>query len=1021
MWRGHLFLLRTHSRPSFHNCRRSLTNVASVLQGVKPAVAIKSSTSYLKEGQEVEGFVVQHVSDIPEFHLKALLLNHQNTGAQYFHLARDDTNNVFSINLRTTPFDSSGVPHILEHTTLCGSKKYPCRDPFFKMLNRSLATFMNAMTAPDFTFYPFATQNQKDYYNLMSLYMDAVFNPLLKESDFHQEGWRLEHEILDDPKSSIIFKGVVFNEMKGALSENQRVFSEALMNKLLPSHTYSVISGGDPLHIPNLTYKKLKEFHTTYYHPSNARFYSYGNFPLIDHLKFINDSYLRNYGKVNVSDFKVPRETKWTTHKKEHIFGKINSMAPDPSKQSTLAISFLCSDIVDVEETFALQVLSDLLTAGPNSAFYKSLIEPNIGSGFNQATGYEAQIRDTYFTVGLQGIHEKDFNWVIDTCNKTIDKVINEGFDKDQIDGILHNIELAAKHQPADFGLRFLYSLCSLWNHDGDVIKALHVNDMVTNFKEKLGKNPKYLQDKVEQYMKRNIHKLILSMTPDPQYDQKKANEEFNLLQLKLSSLTPKMKNNIYEKGLALREEQDKPHNTECLPTLKRSDIKRDIESEILNPVFVSEVPVQISVQPTNGITYMKGVLDLSHVPEHLKAYIPLFASVATKMGTKNYNYRQLDKIVQLKTGGISLSLHIGETKDDSASYENGILFSTYALDSNVKNMFSILEEIFNNVTFKDKDRLQTLMKMNAANLVSGVADQGHLYAMSSSAGLVNSASFKSEEYSGLNYIRWLCSTIQLDEYEDTLSKLESIAKEILNKNKIRLAMNVDHESANTIVSNLEPFVDSLEGSFETSFIQVKEKQVDGIKKIGIQFDTPLPVSYTSKSVPTVPYTHKDYAPLRILCKLLSSKYLLPTIREKGGAYGAGARLTPSGVISFFSYRDPKPDNTFHIYDNSADWINSNDFTDQDVEEAKLGVFQTIDAPIPPGAKGSREFLYRITDEDLRNHRLSVMNVSKDDVSRVALNYLNKNRNVSEGRVLLGPENVNVKNRPGETWHVTKL
>lgn len=1027
MWRGRLFLPRTHSWPCVQNrlsdVKKNFTSIASILQQVKTST--RPYESDFKEGEEVEGFVVQQVSDIPEFQLRAIRLQHEDTGAQYLHLERDDTNNAFSINLRTTPFNSSGVPHILEHTTLCGSKKYPCKDPFFKMLNRSLATFMNAMTGPDFTLYPFATQNKKDFYNLMSVYMDAVFNPQLKETDFRQEGWRLEHEIVDDPTSPIIFKGVVFNEMKGALSDNQRIFSESVMNKMLPSHTYSVISGGDPLHIPQLSYEQLKQFHSQFYHPSNARFYSYGNFPLREHLRFINDSYLKQYGKVkqNYSELtKVPNETRWKTMKKEHIFGKVDSMAADPKKQSTIAISYLCSDIRDIDESFVLQVLSELLVSGPNSAFYKSLVEPNIGSGFTPSTGYETQTRDTLFSVGLQGVSEKDFDWVVDTCNETIDKVIKEGFNKDQIEAIIHSIELIAKHQSPDFGLRFLYSLSCLWNHEGDIINALHVNDVIAKFKEKLAKNPNYLQEKVEQYFKQNSHKLVLTMSPDTQYDEKKLKQESDLLQSKLSSLTPEMKDTIYKDGLILRDEQDKESNVECLPTLTKNDLKKDIDNEVLNHINFSGVPVQVSVQPTNGITYMKGILDVSHLHESITRYIPLFVSVATKMGTKNYDFRQIDQMAQLKTGGLSFSVHLGENKDDTTSYENGIMFTSYSLDSNIKDMFSLWEEIFNNVRFQDKARLETLMKASASDLINNIADKGHVYAMSASAALVNNVSSKSEEYSGLNYIMWLCNLIKANKYEDTLSKLDLIAKTTLHKKNMRLAVNFSADSGKTTESNIESFINSLQGSFKETFINVKDSMVNIEKNnIGLQFESPLPVNYASKSVPSVPYKHKDYAALKILCRLLSSKYLLPTIREKGGAYGAGVRLTPSGVISFFSYRDPKPADTFETFDGSLDWINKNNFTDQDIEESKLGIFQTVDAPIPPGARGSRTFLYGITDEEFRNHRLSLMDVSKDDIVRVASEYLNPSRDVKQGRTLLGPYNVNVKNRLGEYWHVIKI
>ncbi|XP_054263148.1 presequence protease, mitochondrial-like isoform X1 [Macrosteles quadrilineatus] len=1025
MWRsGFLFSKQWNSlKPLNHFYgRRNVSSSAFAYQTLN--LETRQNEHDFKENQSIEGFTVQQISPIPEFQMRAIHLLHDDTGAQYLHLDRNDSNNAFSINLRTTPFDSTGVPHILEHTTLCGSKKYPCRDPFFKMLNRSLATFMNAMTGPDYTLYPFSTQNHKDFYNLMSVYMDAVFNPQLKESDFRQEGWRLEHEIVNDSSSPIIFKGVVFNEMKGALSENSKLFYEHLMNKILPSHTYSVISGGDPLHIPQLTYKQLKDFHARYYHPSNARFYSYGNFSLINHLKFVNEAYLKNYGKVETSysEFtKVPQEKRWSSEKRESVFGKVDNMASNPEKQSSLALSYLCSDIKDINESFTIQVLSELLTSGPNSPFYQSLVEPNVGSGFSPVTGFEGQTRDTFFSVGLQGLSTKDFDWVVETSEKTIDKVIKEGFDQRRIEAILHEIELTTKHQSTDFGLRFLYGLTSLWNHDGDIIKSLKVNDIVDTFKSNLSNNPHYLQEKVEEYLKQNHHKLILTMSPDEQYDEKKIKLENDLLQNKLASLTSEMKKTIFEDGLRLQKEQEEKQNVDCLPTLKSDDLKKHVEKDEVQQTVVSDIPVHISLQPTNSLTYVRGILDTSHIENDLKPFIPLFSKVATKMGTKSHNYKEFDQLVHLKTGGLSLSHHIVEKKDDPNSFEDGIMFSSYALDTNVESMFSIWNEMFNEVKFDDKGRLETLMKSNAVNMVNRLAEQGHLYAMSASAALVNPASLRSEEISGLQHVKWFCNLVQQSQYEIILSKLDSIANNLFSKRFMRIAVNASPESEVALNSTLDSFIKSIPGSFEKPIVTVDNNGYIKPNKYGIHYESSLPVSYTSKSIQTVPYLHKDYAPLRILCRLLSSKYLLPTVREKGGAYGAGARLNSAGVISFFSYRDPNPAKTFNVFDASLDWLNKKEFTGKDIEEAKLGTFQTVDAPVPPGARGTRQFLYGISDEEFARHRLELMAVKEEDVLRVASKYLDPSCTSCEGRVLFGPKNTEVSKRHGEQWKLEQI
>ncbi|XP_060592348.1 presequence protease, mitochondrial-like, partial [Ruditapes philippinarum] len=479
----------------------------------------------LQPGTKLHGYTVKKVENVPELFLTTVALNHDLTGAEHLHVARDDTNNVFSVAFRTTPMDSTGVPHILEHTVLCGSKKFPVRDPFFKMLNRSLATFMNALTASDWTMYPFSSQNRQDYNNLLSIYLDAVFYPQLRELDFNQEGWRLEHENIQDKDSPINFKGVVYNEMKGVFSSQQNIFAETVQNKLLPSHTYGVISGGDPDYIPDLTWDHLKNFHKTHYHPSNSRFFTYGNFPLEDHLQYINNNYLSHFKKIE-TDTSVPLEPRWSSPREETITCQPDTMAPDPNKQTTVAVNFLLSDITDVEEGTTLNIISNLLTDGETSPFYQALLEANIGSDYAPVVGYNGYTKESSFSVGLQGIHKDDVEKVKQIISDTIDKVIQEGFEQSRIDALLHRIELSTKHQTSNFGLGIVMSVTSMWNHDGDVSEMLRVNNQMKLFKEKLRNDPQYIQNKVKQYFKDNSHRLTVVMSPDEEYDEKRKTKE---------------------------------------------------------------------------------------------------------------------------------------------------------------------------------------------------------------------------------------------------------------------------------------------------------------------------------------------------------------------------------------------------------------------------------------------------------------------------------------------------------------
>ncbi|KAG9355172.1 hypothetical protein JZ751_000010 [Albula glossodonta] len=542
-------------------------------QGQKPwrysSTSAREKALRYEVGQHIHGFTVKEVTAVPDLFLTAVKLTHDNTGAQYLHVARDDSNNLFSVQFRTTPMDSTGVPHILEHTVLCGSQKYPCRDPFFKMLNRSLSTFMNAFTASDYTMYPFSTQNSKDFQNLLSVYLDAVFFPCLRELDFWQEGWRLENENPTDPNTPLVFKGVVFNEMKGAFSDNERLYAQHLQNKLLPDHTYSVVSGGEPLAIPDLSWEQLKQFHATHYHPSNARFFTYGDLPLEQHLKQIQEEALSKFERTE-PDTSVPSQKPWDKPREDHVTCGPDALAPDPAKQNTLCMSYLLGeacweiefltcvillnqgllgDITDTFEAFTLSMLSSLMISGPNSPFYKALIEPKIGTDFSSVVGYDGSTKEASFSIGLQGMAEKDIENVKQIISQTIDSIIDNGFEEERIEALLHKLEIQMKHQSTSFGLSLASYIASCWNHDGDPVELLKISESVSRFRQSLKDDPRYLQEKVRHYFKDNTHRLTLSMSPDQSFYEKQAEAERVKLQKKVQALSENDRKDIYEKG----------------------------------------------------------------------------------------------------------------------------------------------------------------------------------------------------------------------------------------------------------------------------------------------------------------------------------------------------------------------------------------------------------------------------------------------------------------------------------------
>ncbi|XP_006874805.1 PREDICTED: presequence protease, mitochondrial [Chrysochloris asiatica] len=1000
-----------------------------------------------KIGEKIHGFTVSQVTPIPELFLTAVQLSHENTGARYLHLAREDKNNLFSVQFRTTPMDSTGVPHVLEHTVLCGSQKYPCRDPFFKMLNRSLSTFMNAFTASDYTLYPFSTQNPKDFQNLLSVYLDAAFFPCLRELDFWQEGWRLEHENPSDSQTPLIFKGVVFNEMKGAFTDNERIFSQHLQNRLLPDHTYSVISGGDPLCIPDLTWEQLKQFHATHYHPSNARFFTYGNFQLEKHLRQIDEEALSKFQKIEPST-SVPAQKPWDKPREYQITCGPDSLATNSSKQTTVSVSYLLPEITDIFEAFTLNLLSSLLIGGPNSPFYKALIESGLGTDFSPDVGYNGSTREAFFSVGLQGISEKDIQTVKNIIDRTFDEVIEKGFEDDQIEALLHKTEIQLKHQSTSFGLMLTSFIASCWNHDGDPVELLKLGNQMAQFRECLKENPKFLQEKVKRYFKNNQHKMTLSMRPDDKYYEKQTQMETEKLKQKVNSLSPKDKEQIYEKGLELRTQQSKPQDASCLPALKVSDIEPTIPfTEVDVALSAGDIPVQYCAQPTNGVVYFRAFSSLNTLPEELKPYVPLFCSVLTKLGCGILNYREQAQQIQLKTGGMTVSPRVLPDDSHLDTYEQGVLFSSLCLDRNLPDMMHLWSEIFNNPCFEEEEHFKVLVKMSAQDLSNGISDSGHLYASIRASRTLTPAGEIQETFNGMDQVRLMKRIAEMTDIKPILRKLPRIQKHVLNGDNMRCAVNATPQQLSQTEKAVESFIKNLSRSKkERKSVRphVIEKpahtsaghtgssgstHVNGAEMIRklitdptfkpcqmkTHFLLPFPVNYVGECVRTVPYTHPDHASLKILARLMSTKFLHTEIREKGGAYGGGAKLGYNGLFNFYSYRDPNSIETLQSFGKAIDWAKSGKFTQQDIDEAKLSVFSAVDSPVAPSDKGMDHFLYGLSDEIRQAHREQLFAVSHDKLIDVSNKYLGIGKR-THGLAILGPENAKIAKDP--SWIV---
>lgn len=994
--------------------------------------AVTELSHFPKPGDKLHGFTLLRTKHVPELELTALHLQHDKTGAEHLHIARDDSNNVFSIGFKTNPPDDTGVPHILEHTTLCGSEKYPIRDPFFKMLPRTLSNFMNAFTASDHTFYPFATTNAQDFKNLMSVYLDATLRPLLKQSDFTQEGWRIGPEnpqalVAGDGAAKpedkkLVFKGVVYNEMKGQMSDAGYLFYIRFQDHIFPDINNS---GGDPQKITDLTYEQLKQFHAEHYHPSNAKVFTYGDMPLADHLKEI-DAQLGAFEKIR-GDVAVHRPIDLSSGPREvRLLGPVDPLV-DQNKQYKTSVSWVLGDTTNIVESFSLALISALLMDGYGSPLYKGLIDSGLGTDWSPNAGFDGSGRLGIFSIGLTGVQESDVPKLKAQVQDILRSVREKGFDRSKIDGYLHQLELGLKHKTANFGMSLLHRLKPKWFTGIDPFDSLAWNDTVAAFETEFAKGG-YLEGLMDKYLL-NDNTLIFTMAPSANFGQSLVQEEETRLKDKISQVVESAGSEeeaqaaLEARELKLLAEQGKS-NTEdlsCLPSVHVQDIPRQKEPVVLRNETAGRVKIQWREAPTNGLTYFRAINTLENLPDELRTLIPLFTDAIMRLGTRDMTMEQLEDLIKLKTGGVSVGYHSTPLPTDFTRATEGLVFTGMALDRNVPIMFDLLRKLVLDTNFDSPNaaqQIRQLLQASADGVVNDIASSGHSFARrAAEAGLTWDASLK-EQVGGLSQVKLITSLAnrpESDSLGDVIAKLKQIQQFALAGN-LRAAITCHSES---IGENSKALSDIM-ASFPAQPVTFPPRQAPQFSRdIKAFYPLPYQVYYGALAVPTVSYTSPKGAPLQVLSQLLTHKHLHHEIREKGGAYGGGAYSRAiDGVFGFYSYRDPNPLNTMTIMRNAGQWAVNKEWSDRDLEDAKISIFQGVDAPRAVNEEGMGNFLYGVTEEMKQTRREQLLDVTKDRVREVAQKYIVEALDKkSERLVFLGEK----RNWVDSSWAINEM
>jgi len=952
----------------------------------------------LKSGDRLFGFVVDSITELPKLQNRMFQLHHEITGAKLIHLENDDPNNLFAVAFPTTPQDSTGVAHILEHTALCGSKDYPVRDPFFSMIKRSLKTFMNAFTASDWTMYPFSSQNQKDFYNLMGIYLDAAFHPRLTELNFSQEGHRVEFETADDPSTDLVYKGVVYNEMLGAMSQPSQVMQRNLLKALFPSLTYRHNSGGEPEDITSLTHQQLKEFHQHHYHPSNAFFYTYGDLPLGEHLKKIEEDVLQHFEPIVVHTA-VPNEVRYQ-HPERFEFTYPLDEAEDDGAKSQFALAWLTTDIKDSQEVLMLELLNLVLLGHSGAPLRKALLESKLGKALADGTGFENEIRECTFCVGLQGAKPADFEAIEALVMKTLADVVQEGINEEAVESALHQMEMDTReitggHYP--YSLNLLFRFFGPWVHGGDPVTALDFDQAIDSLKQKIAE-PGYLVQKIQEYFIDNPHRVAMSLVPDTTLEKRQAAKQKEALAKKKASLSEAETKQVVDRALELQALQEEEEDLSVLPTLHVSDVPKTIPTQaaVLNGLDGRDVCIYEGA--TNQINYVQCRFKLDGLTDDERSFLPLVGNLLTQTGKGDLSYEQMAAEVTRYTGGISASPSLS-TDLAGEPLSESLVVGSKCLTRNLGQMFRLLKKVLTEFRFDEIDRIVTLLGQRSNNLSNSVIGSGHQYASLQACRLFSTSTRIDSLYDGISQVHFLRDLVKLDPsaLSEKLKPFLGLLSKVFVQDRLSVFALGSVGSVDSLSSEINGLFDYLpETSTGWGATNLEPQDTKYVQEAWL---TTTPVSYVVRSFKTPTYLHPDAPLLTVLSYLLRAEFLHTEIREKGGAYGGMAGYNShEGIFTMMSYRDPQLSNTLEVYDRVLDWLNKTELTASQIEEAVLQCISSMDTPQSPMGKAISEY-NNLKKGKTMAHRLAfrerVLGATAADLVQVANRWLTGENSVA--------------------------
>jgi len=932
---------------------------------------------------EHPAFELVREQQIGEISSLAKLYRHRKTGAEVLSLINDDENKVFGVTLKTPPEDSTGVAHILEHSVLCGSRKYPVKKPFVELLKGSLHTFLNAMTFSDKTAYPVASQNLKDFYNLVDVYLDAVYFPLITEDTFRQEGWHYE---LDSTQGPMVFKGVVFNEMKGAYSSAAAVLGKYSQLSLYPDTTYGVNSGGDPKAIPDLTYEYFKNFHARYYHPSNSRVVFYGDDDPAERLNIL-DGYFSQFERIEPAR-EIALQPRWSAPRQLHETYAASDIEPG-KKTAMVSVNWMLDEITDPETILALNILESVLVGTPAAPLRKALIDSGLGEGIT-GSGFADGIRQPYFTFGLKGIDDGAGQQVQDLIVATLEKLSAEGIDPKTIEAAVNTAEFALReNNTGSFprGIALMFRSMGSWLYDGDPLAPLSFEAPLKAIKDRLAKGERVFETLIKTHILDNRHRTTVLLTADPDKGAAEDAEERARLDAAQQALDPAGIAAVAEQTArlkALQEAGDPPEALARIPTLTLGDLPRTNKAIPIVKEELAGITLYTHDLPTSGVVYLDLGFNLDALPGRLLPYLPLFTRALTQTGTSKEDFVSLTQRIGRTTGGVGASRWIS-TRRDGDGTAAWFFVRGKATPDHVGDMLGIMRDVLTDARLDNRERIRQMVLESKAGFESSLAGMGNgIVSMRVRAGF-GEADWINEKLGGVsNYFFLKDLAAQIDgNWPAVQAALEEIRTLLIGRAGMIANATADSFALAALRPQLAAFVSGLPAGSGPSAEGWGFEP--GPQSEGLTF--PGQVNYVAKGANLKALGFEPTGGTAVAIKHLNTTYMWDKVRVQGGAYGGSSGLDPfSGTFAFTSYRDPNLVDTIEVYDKAAAFLKDG-VGEQDLVRSVIGVIGTVDTYRLPDAKGFTSLVWELsgdTEESRQQRRDEILSASNRDFKALA-------------------------------------